>query len=412
MFSQTLDLYRKAYSGLSRENWYLSLVMLINRSGTMVLPFMTIYCTQSLNFTIVQAGYIMALFGAGSITGAFIGGKITDRIGFYWLQVGALLTGGCFYILLSFLETFPALGAGTFILSLCNESFRPANSTAIVSYSTPENRTRSYSLNRLAVNLGWSLGGALGGFFASIDYHLLFWVDGATNILAAILLLRLLKPVAPPAAPVRQSDAGTAGGAYRDRVYLFFIGITVLFGMCFFQLFSMQPVFFKTEWHLNEQFIGALMALNGLIIATCEMVIVHKLEGTRPPMFFISAGVILVGAGYCLVNVLPAAAWVAVLAVIIMTIGEIFSLPFMNTYWISRTSDHNRGEYAALYTMAWSAAQILAPAFGSQVILSFGYAALWYVIGAICLLAAVGFRLMHHANPVRSLRPGGVLAGK
>ncbi len=409
MLSHTAALYKKAYSGLSRENWYLSLVMLINRSGTMVLPFMTIYCTQSLNFTIVQAGYIMALFGAGSIAGAFLGGKITDKIGFYWLQVGALLTGGCFYILLSFLDTFPTLAIGTFILSLCNESFRPANSTAVVRYSTVENRTRSYSLNRLAVNLGWSLGGALGGFLASIDYHLLFWVDGATNILAAVLLLRLLKPVPPPAAAASEIlKEKPAGSAYRDGVYLLFILVTVLYAMCFFQLFSMQPVFFKSEWHLSEQFIGGLMALNGLIIASSEMVIVHRLEGTRPPLIFIAVGVVLVGTGYSLVNILPAAAWVAIAAVIIMTIGEILSLPFMNTYWISRTSDHNRGEYAGLYTMAWSAAQILAPAFGSQMILHFGYTTLWYLIAMICLLASAGFYAIYVR---KSAHPRGILTG-
>ena len=73
-----------------------------------------------------------------------------------------------------------------------------------------------------------------------------------------------------------QVDGKAANSSYRDKVYLFFIVVTVLYAMCFFQLFSMQPVFFKTEWHLNEQFIGGLMALNGLIIAFSEMVIVHK----------------------------------------------------------------------------------------------------------------------------------------
>ena len=401
MLGNTISLYKKAYSGLSVENWYLALVMLINRSGTMVIPFMTIYCTQKLHFTIVQAGYIMALFGAGSIAGAFIGGKITDKIGFYWLQVAALLSGGVFYILLSFMDTFLSLSIGTFILSMCNESFRPANATAVVYYSSKENRTRSYSLNRLAVNLGWSVGGALGGFLASFDYHLLFWVDGASNILAAILLLKLLKPSAVPVAVPNQVPGKAANSAYTDKIYLFFIVVTVLYAMCFFQLFSMQPVFFKTEWHLKEQFIGGLMALNGLIIAFSEMIIVHKVEGTRPPMIFIAFGVILVGIGYSLVNVLPPGAWVAVLAVVIMTMGEIFSLPFMNTYWISRTTDNNRGEYAGLYTMAWSAAQILAPTFGSQMILYLGYTSLWYTITLICFFSAAGFYYINIRNTPR-----------
>jgi MFS family permease len=78
------------------------------------------------------------------------------------------------------------------LLSFCNEAFRPANSTAIAHYSSPENKTRSYSLNRLAVNLGWAFGGGLGGYLASINYHLLFWVDGCTNILAALMFLKLM----------------------------------------------------------------------------------------------------------------------------------------------------------------------------------------------------------------------------
>src|SRR5437868_3514850 len=98
MFATTLQLYKKAYTGLSRNTWYLSLVMLINRSGTMVIPFMTMYCTLQLGFTILQAGFVMALFGAGAITGALIGGRITDRIGFYPMQVASLFMGGCMFI--------------------------------------------------------------------------------------------------------------------------------------------------------------------------------------------------------------------------------------------------------------------------------------------------------------------------
>lgn len=102
----------------------------------MVVPFLTIYCTQKLNFSIVQAGMIIALFGLGSAFGAFIGGKITDKVGFYYLQVGALISGGFMFMTLSFLETFFSLAIGTFILSMSNEGFRPANSSAVAHYST------------------------------------------------------------------------------------------------------------------------------------------------------------------------------------------------------------------------------------------------------------------------------------
>src|SRR6201990_2558240 len=100
MLSSPIQLYKKAYTGLSRNSWYLCLVMLINRSGTMVIPFMTIYCTQKLHFSITQAGYIMMCFGAGSVAGGFLGGKITDKYGFYDVQVGALISGGILFMIL------------------------------------------------------------------------------------------------------------------------------------------------------------------------------------------------------------------------------------------------------------------------------------------------------------------------
>jgi predicted MFS family arabinose efflux permease len=131
MLTLLIQSYKQAYSGLSKNSWYLSLVMFINRSGTMVVPFMSIYTIQQLHFTIVQSGWIMAIFGVGAISGAFIGGRLSDKIGFYDIQVGALLLGGIMFIILGFQHTFISVGIGTFILSICNESFRPANSAAI-----------------------------------------------------------------------------------------------------------------------------------------------------------------------------------------------------------------------------------------------------------------------------------------
>jgi len=387
-----IQLYKQAYSGLSRNSWCLCLVMFINRSGTMVLPFLAVYCTHKLHFTYLQAGDVLALYGMGSILGAFIGGKITDKLGFYDLQVFALLTGGIFFILLGFQTSFAAIATGTFILSMCNESFRPANSTALAYYSSPENKTRSYSLNRLAINLGWAFGGAIGGLLASVNYHLLFWVDGCTNITAAVMLL-LLIPRFKMVKHVKTEEehVHTVSSPYRDKMYLLFILLTVMFATCFFQLFTMQPVFYKEQWHFSERFIGALMALNGVIIVLIEMVIIHNLEGKRHSLYFIIWGVLLVGMGFVILNIFPAHKLTGLLVILFITFGEIMAMPFMNSFWIARTTDGNRGQYAALYTMAWSAAQVFGPYFGSRVINTYGFAAFWWLLGGLCLGASLGF---------------------
>ena len=391
MVSAAKALYKNAYSGLSKNTWYLSIVMLVNRSGTMVVPFLTMYCHIQLGFTVGQSGFVLALFGGGAIVGAFIGGKIVDAWGFYPLQLGSLLMGGTMFIVVGFLHNYVLLCAGTFILSICNESFRPANATAIAHYCAVENRTRSFSLNRLAINLGWAFGGALGGFIASYNYHLLFWVDGCTNILAALLLLKLLPFVKTGSKRTIAKQVDTVHSPYRDKAYLFFIVLTIMFAACFFQIFSMQPLFYKTQWGLNEQFIGMLMALNGIIIVAVEMIMVFSMEGKKPLTVFIRTGVFLVGVGFATLNIFPPAAWVAIICVVIITLGEMLSMPFMNSFWVSRTAESNRGQYAAMYTIAWSVAQVVGPYTGSQVIEKWGYKVLWWIIAGVCVLASLGF---------------------
>jgi predicted MFS family arabinose efflux permease len=398
------SLYKQAYSGLSRATWLLSVVMLVNRSGTMVIPFMTIYLTSpAMGYSIAQAGFVMGIFGLGAICGGFLGGRLTDRWGFHRVQLIALSGGGIFFIILGQMRSYPMICVFTFLLSVVNDAFRPANSTAIATYSKEENRTRSYSLNRLAINLGWAVGGAIGGFLASINYHLLFWVDGATNLAAALLLWFFLRPeVRGGSRPERQVADKRVVSPYRDRIYLQFIVCTILFASCFFQLFSTLPLYYKRVLGMPEYMIGFLMTMNGIIIAVIEMVMVFKLEGKRENLAYIFWGVLAVGCGYLLLDVLPLTILMAFACMILTTIGEMLAMPFMNSFWISRTSASNRGQYAGLYTIAWSTAQVIGPTGGAQIAQGSGFRVLWWVVGGVCVLAAMAFRYLRQNQTVLS----------
>jgi predicted MFS family arabinose efflux permease len=399
MLSQTINLYKTAYTGLTRRIWLLSAVMLINRSGTMVLAFMTLYCTLQKNFTIPMAGWVVALYGLGSLTGAFIGGWLSDKIGFYTIQLTALFGGGTLFIILGEMNAYPAICSCTFFLGMVNESFRPANATAIAYYSTPENMTRSFSLIRLAINLGWGFGSALGGLLASISYKWLFWVDGVTNIFAAVMLLLLLPRVSVLQQKKSTKKSVVGLSPYKDKTYLIYIGFKILFAICFFQLFTTVPLFFKSELHLNEFWIGVVMALNGLVIALFEMVLVHKLEGRYAYMKLITYGTVLVAFSYMALNLpLSSGLLVAIISTLLVTIGEMVAMPFMSSYYIARSNEHNRGQYAALYTMAWSAAQVIGSTTGTMVAYKIGFNNLWWMVGGICLLTAAGYYSLRHKS--------------
>ncbi|MGZ5252882.1 MAG: MFS transporter [Flavitalea sp.] len=389
-------LYREAYQGLPRQVWLISLIMLVNRSGTMVVPFMTIYLTSpEMGYSIGKAGIVMGFFGLGAILGGFLGGKITDKQGHYKVQFYTLLGGGLLFIVLGQVQSFSLICLVTFILSSVNEAFRPANAASIAMYATDGNRTRSFSLNRLAVNLGWAMGSALGGLLATIDYTALFWVDGITNIAAAILLKKLLKPPAKPVAQEVIAPKPVGRSPYKDRTYLVFIFLTILFSICFFQMFSTLPAYFKNELGFSPFYIGMMMAVNGLVITFLEMVLVFKLEGKRSPTFYITGGVLMVALSYFMLNLFTITHFMAMMMIMMITFGEIFSMPFMNSFWTSRSNSADRGQYAGLYTIAWSIAHTTGPLFGAQVADNFGFTVLWWSIGALGIVATIGFWLLH-----------------
>jgi predicted MFS family arabinose efflux permease len=395
MIVKTVSTYRDAYAGLSRSTWLLSLVMLINRAGTMVVPFMSLYLTSpGMGFSVGQAGLVFGMFGAGAFAGAWLGGKLTDRIGFYPVQIITLIGGGILFIVLGQMKSYGLICVFTFALSFVNEAFRPANSTAIAYYSKEDNRTRSYSLNRLAINLGWAIGSATGGIIAHYNYELLFWIDGFTNIAAAILMWLFVKPTGDKPVPHTRAEK-KKGSVLHDKVYLWFTVMAALFACCFFQLFTNMSVYYKLERHYSEPYIGLLMAVNGLIIVFVEMVLIYKLEGKRKNTFYIIMGTTLMAVSWAMLNIFPAhQAW-AMVMVVFITFAEILAMPFMNSYWISRSQPHNRGQYAAMYTMAWSSAQTLGPMLGAQVAEHYGFSTLWWMVAGLSLLTAFAFLRLH-----------------
>jgi predicted MFS family arabinose efflux permease len=234
----------------------------------------------------------------------------------------------------------------------------------------------------------------LGGFIASANYHLLFWIDGLTNIGAAVLLAAVLSPARSEHTPSKKDTpvVENTRSAYADKKYLVFIVLTILFGICFFQIFSTLPVFFKEQLHLTPFFIGVIMSVNGILIALFEMALVFLLEKKQRNLQYIIMGVLLMGLSFVVFNVVPGTHSLALLSTLIITAGEMLSMPFMNSFWISRTDEGNRGQYAGLYTAAWSIAQVIGPLGGAQVVHHFSFTALWWVIGAVSVVTAAGFR--------------------
>ena len=363
----------------------------------MVLPFMSIYLREQLGFTLPQTGMVMSTFGVGALAGTFLGGKLSDRFGFYPVMFWTLMIQGIMFIILLQAQTFLWVCILIFLTSLVGEAFRPANFVAISAYSTIENRTRALGLQRLAINLGMAIGPAIGGFIATSNgFDWLFIIDGITCMIAATLLKLSLRPKEHQ----RPSHLAQSGNhsAYKDLRYLFFLFMVLLNAMAFFQLFTTLPVFLKEHIGLPEYSIGQLMAFNCLIIVVFEMPLIYRLEGRWSKYEITAFGALLTGFSFVLFNLAGWNLFIAFVVMAVLTFGEILTLPFLSSIAMDRSERGNKGEYMGLYTMVYSLAHILAPTAGMQIANFWGFGILWYVVGGITVLTFLGLMGMGKRN--------------
>ena len=396
MLRQIINAYKTSFSGLSKETWILSFVILLNRCGYMAVPFMGLYVTQSLHRPESDAGIVISLFGVGAILGAAAGGKFTDMFGFRPVQIFSSIIGGALFLLFSQINNFTLLCVMSVLISFFYDAFRPANFAAIAAYSSPGLETRSYSLNRLATNIGFSFGITIGGLIASINYKLLFIVDGVVSILVGLAIFLLL----PTVKGFRKTAIEKAKNVFvrkpwQDSLFIKFVLLTTVFATCFFLMFRVVPVFFKQEWHIDEAAIGLILGVNGALIALLEMIMISKIENKRSAKFYIVTGVLIVSFSFAFLMIpktLPIV--LALLSIVGFTFGEMFSMPFINTFVIKRSNEFNRGQYAAGFSIAWSIAQIT-PVAGFYLAEKLGYNMLWLSSGVLLLFCAYGYNSLN-----------------
>ena len=390
--NRIVTLYKNAFAGLSQPAWMLAVVMFINRAGAMVLPFLSVYLTESLGFSLKQAGIILSLFGLGSMGGAFLGGWLTDKIGHFKVQVTSLVLGGLGFFTISLLHTFEALAVGIFFLACITESLRPANSSSVAYYAQPENVTRAFSLNRMALNLGFSFGPALGGLLASVSYQWLFMADGISSVLAGLFFYFYFRHKTGSGVSLTPTETPKPKlqSPYQDVVYLVYLVCCCLFAIVFFQFFSTLPLYYRQIHALPESQIGGLFALNGGLVFSLEMVAVYVLSQHFSARFLITIGTALVGISFALLNI-PAGPVMLYIAMTLLSLAEILAMPFMATIVVQRSGLANRGAYMGLFTLSYSIAHVLGPYTGTTLIEAYGFDTLWWATFGLAVLVALGF---------------------
>jgi predicted MFS family arabinose efflux permease len=389
MLKDAILRYFDNYKGFSREIWILTLITFINRAGTMVLPFLSKYLKEDLNFTYSQVGWIMVSFGVGSMLGSWLGGKLSDKIGFYKIMVFSLFTSGLIFFGLQLITSFEGLCFAMFAIMVVADMFRPAMFVSLGAYAKPENRTRALTLVRLAINLGFAAGPALGGLIImTVGYKGLFWADGATCIVAILIFAFTVKEKTKSKyIDKKDPDNVLTHSVFKDKPFWVFLGTCLITGILFFQLFTTIPLYHKEQFNLTEFQTGLLLTLNGLLVFFLEMPIVSYIERNKINKIKVVTIGSLAMAISLFLMLINTWAGILIIMMLFMTFAEMFAFPFSNSIAMSRAPKGHEGRYMAIYTMSFSMAHILSANTGMQIIEHFGgYQTNWFFMGILGLI--------------------------
>lgn len=393
MLLSLLTRYRRSFEGLPRPAWLLATVVLINTSGTMVAFFLTLYLTHHLGWPAERAGLGMSGYGAGMLAGTLTGGWLADRLGAFRVQRLSLSGAGLVLITIGFLHSFPVVLASVVAWGFLSSALFPSNAAAMAAVCPPQVRPRGFVLNRLAANLGATIGPVIGGFLAQHDYRLLFWVDGATSLLAALAAWRLFPTSRPATHPEERASVPPARVRrwWNDHIFLGLLAGTAGASLVISQIFGPYGVYLKGIG-LSEARIGWLIATNTGLIVVAQMPLVHATERFSRTRLT-AAGALLLGLGIASTGLGDSLPFLA-LTVVVWTFGEMLTLPLLTMLASLRAPTDAQGRFQGLLLMSYAIGTTFGPALGTWLYASRGGGVLWPVVGATGVVVASGLLML------------------
>jgi predicted MFS family arabinose efflux permease len=385
--------------GLPADVWIIFATTLVNRVGTMALPFLALYLTQRLGYPPGLAGFALTVYGFGGLISIPVAGRLSDRVGALRVMQLSLVFSGVILLLVPQADSLPLVFGLILIWAMLTEAVRPASLAALASATPGPQRQAAIALNRLAINLGMSVGPAVGGFLATVSFTMLFVVDGLTSIAGALVLTALLSRRSIPLDVEPGAAAAIPGIAVlRNRQMLTFMLGLFLAATTFFQWEAALPIYLDRDLGLPASFFGLLFVVNTGLIIVLEVPL-NLATARWPARYSLALGALLIAAGFGALAFATGPRTVA-LTVVIWTFGEMILLPASATYAADLAPADRRGEYMAAYYVAFGLGLTFGPWAGTLFMERFGAPALWiatFGCGA-CAAVIMGVTASHRAQ--------------
>ena len=388
--------YWKDLARMPRGVWILAITALVNRAGSMVMPFLTLYLTRQLGLTVSQAGFLFFWYGLGAIVAGPLAGRLADRLGPAAVMKASLFLSGAVLLVYPYAHSIGWVMAATLALAVTSEAFRPASMAVVGALVPPQDRKSAFALYRLAINLGMSVGPAAGGLLAALSFRYLFLVDGTTSLLAGAVLVGSALSVGRTAGQPRTL---VPWRAHADKRFLFFLAAIFPVLVIFFQHASSMPLFLVRELGISTAAFGFLFSINTVLIVLLEIPLIGRTAHWTHRRTLI-LGALLSGAGFGAMALATGIVSVAA-TVVVWTFGEMLFFPGSAACSTELAPHDRQGEYGGLYQATFSVAFSVGPWAGTAVLGQYGGRTLW---GTMFLLGLVSAAMLSRLKePERAL---------
>jgi len=407
MLQSRLQKMKDVYHEYPRVFWLLIMITFIDRlGGALIFPFFALYLTSKFGIGMTEVGVLFAAFSLSSFAGSAIGGALTDRLGRKGIIIFGLVASSMSTLAMGLVGTYQAFFVLALFIGILTDVAGPAHQAMIADILPEEKRADGYGILRIAFNLSVTIGPAIGGLLAARSYLSLFITDAVISLLTAALIAMFIpetKPAAHPDEPqltVASSFAGY-GKVLRDTAFMLFLGAVLLQVFTYMNMNTTLGVFLRNEHGTSEWYYGMLLSLNAAMVVVMQFPITRRIKD-YPPMLMMAFGTLLYAIGFAMYG-FASIYLMFVVAMVIITIGEMIVSPVAQALVASFAPDDMRGRYMAVSGFSWGIPFAVGPYLSGLIIDGPNPNYLWYIAGFIGLLSTLGFLSLHRVRTTKNV---------
>ncbi len=406
MIKGQIEKARATYREFPSTFWTLIGARFIDQlGGSLVYPFFALFITHKFGVGMTEVGILFALFSITSVGGNVIGGALADRLGRKKLIIMGLIISAISSLLLALSPTIEIVYASAMFVGLFANIGGPASGAMIADILPEEQRTQGFGILRVVFNLAVAIGPAIGGVLAGVSYLLLFVIDSISSLITAVIVARAIPETMPqPAEDTPPETVSETFGGYgrimRDAAFMvfFFSATLVMLGMV--QMHGTLAVFLRDVHGIPDRGYGYLLSLNATMVVLFQFYITRKIEGF-PPYLMLVLGSVLYAIGLGMYGVVSVTA-LFVLAMVILTIGEMLVAPVAQALVVRMAPDDMRGRYMAFFGFSGMIGHAAGPLLAGLIMDNLNPRLVWFAASLSMVLAGILSWFLHRQDQLRS----------